>query len=173
MRRRLDAFLLAALLAAPAAAQHHGEGGPAAAHHPEASVTANGVTVSGAWVREAPLPGGASAAYFTVDAAAPDRLLSAASPAAARAALHGHEVDAAGVARMRPVGAVEVAPGAPVALEPGGLHLMLMGLAAPLAYGDDVPLTLVFERAGEVTLQAPVLHSGHGAAHGAEQGHTR
>lgn len=54
-------------------------------------------------------------------------------------------------------GAEAAAPGGAVALAPGGLHLMLLGLRQPLAEGATLPLTLVFETAGEVTLDLPVL----------------
>ena len=58
-----------------------------------------------------------------------------------------------------------------VAFEPGGLHVMLFDLAAPLVAGDVFPLTLVFEKAGEVTTQvqvsdgmaAPCMMRGHGS----------
>ena len=112
-----------------------------------------------------------SAAYMTLEIAgeAPDRLVGSSSPVAERAELHTHIMDG-GVARMRPVDAVEVAPGAPTVLAPGGLHIMLIGLRQKLAPGDSVPLTLVFEQAGAITIEAPVRAmagmSGHGS-HGA------
>lgn len=115
-----------------------------------------------------------SAAYMTLETAGeePDRLVASSSPVAEQAALHIHVMDG-GVARMRPVDAVEVAPGAPTVLAPGGLHIMLIGLRQKLAPGDSVPLTLVFEQAGEITIEAPVRgmagmsgHGGHGAMGG-------
>jgi periplasmic copper chaperone A len=117
-----------------------------------------------------------SAAYLTVinEGDAVDRLVAAASPAAERAALHTHLMEH-GVAKMRPVDAIEVAPGAPIVLQPGGLHVMLMGLKAPLAEGETLPLTLTFETAGSVELELPVLgmagmgqgqSRGHGEGHG-------
>jgi copper(I)-binding protein len=115
------------------------------------------IAVTGAFARAAAAPGGASAAYMTLNAASsPDRLVSAASPAAARVELHTHTLDAQGVARMMQVQAIEVAPGSPTELKPGGLHVMLMGLTAPLAEGQSIPLTLTFEKAGAVTLDVPV-----------------
>jgi copper(I)-binding protein len=57
---------------------------------------------------------------------------------------------------MHRLDAIPVAPGAPARLEPGGQHIMLMGLSAPLADGDTLELTLTFERAGEITLDVPV-----------------
>jgi hypothetical protein len=54
-----------------------------------------------------------------------------------------------------------------VALAPGGLHVMLIGLTRPLAAGERVPLTLRFERAGAVTVEAEVQAAGaRGAGHG-------
>ena len=115
-----------------------------------------------------------SAAYMTLETTGeqPDRLVASSSPVAQKAQPHRHVMDG-GVARMRPVDAVEVAPGAPTVLEPGGLHIMLIGLKQKLAAGDRVPLTLVFERAGEITIEAPVRgmaamsgHGGHGATGG-------
>ena len=67
----------------------------------------------------------------------------------------------------------QTAPGAPTVLAPGGLHIMLIGLKQKLAPGDSVPLTLVFEHAGEITIEAPVRgmaglsgHGGHGTMGG-------
>jgi copper(I)-binding protein len=113
-----------------------------------------------------------SAAYMVLETAGPepDRLVASSTPIAEQAQLHSHSMEG-GVARMRPVDAVEVAPGTPTVLGPGGLHIMLIGLRQKLAAGDTIPLTLVFEQAGEVTLEVPVRgmaamggHSGHGAA---------
>jgi copper(I)-binding protein len=55
---------------------------------------------------------------------------------------------------MRPLAdGVEIAPGETVTLKPGGLHIMLMKLTGPIKKGDAVPITLTFEKAGEITLQ--------------------
>ena len=60
--------------------------------------------------------------------------------------------------------AVEVAADAITAMKPGGLHIMLMGLAAPLVESESFPLTLTFERAGTLTLEVTVMTIG--ARHG-------
>jgi copper(I)-binding protein len=57
---------------------------------------------------------------------------------------------------MRPVEAIEVTPGAPIVLQPGGLHVMLIGLKAPLKEGERFPLTLTFERAGTIEVEVVV-----------------
>ncbi len=75
--------------------------------------------------------------------------------------------------RMRAVPAIDVAAGATVKFAPGGLHIMLQELKRPLKKGDRVPLTLVFQRAGEVRVELAVqdaaavasehdAHAGHG-----------
>jgi copper(I)-binding protein len=105
---------------------------------------------------------GTSAAYVTVrnDGAEPDRLLAARSPLAERTALHMSLVEG-GVMRMRPVDVLDIPPGETVAMAPGGaLHLMLEGLRQPLREGESAPLTLRFERAGEVELQARIVRPG-------------
>lgn len=87
---------------------------------------------------------------------AADRLVAASSPAAERAELHTHRLDGT-VMRMRQVEAVEIAAGETVSFEPGGLHIMLRGLTAPLREGDSFTLTLRFEASGATTVEVPVL----------------
>jgi copper(I)-binding protein len=69
-----------------------------------------------------------------------------------------------GVMRMRAVEAVEVPAHGQVALEPGGLHVMLIGLKAPLEEGGSFPLKLVFANAGEVEVVATIEDIAHGGA---------
>lgn len=56
--------------------------------------------------------------------------------------------------------ALDVLPGKPVTLAPSHMHLMLMGLSRKLNEGESFPLTLVFESAGEVAVEVPVLGPG-------------
>lgn len=59
-----------------------------------------------------------------------------------------------GVGRMLPVDDVEILPGQTVTLQPGGIHVMFMGLKGrPLVEGEKFPATLVFEKAGEVVVE--------------------
>lgn len=109
------------------------------------------------WARASIGQSKTGAAYLTLNngGEAIDRLLSVATPAAKHAGLHTHLMDA-GVMKMRPVEAIEVAPGAPTVLRPGGLHVMLMGLGAPLTEGASFPLRLTFEKAGTVEVEVRV-----------------
>ena len=61
-----------------------------------------------------------------------------------------------GMMQMVPVDEIPVPAGETVALEPGGYHIMLLDLAAPLEVGDTIEVTLTFETAGEMVLEAEV-----------------
>jgi copper(I)-binding protein len=77
-----------------------------------------------------------------------------------------HEMKMEGnVMRKREVSAVELPAGKAVELKPGGLHIMLMGLKAPLKEGDKFPLRLKFEKAGEVTVTVNVEAAGADHSH--------
>ena len=128
------------------------------------AATLGDIAISGAVARASIGSAPTSAAYMTIaTAGAVDRLVAAASPAAQAVELHA-SVQEGGVSKMRRVEAVPVAPDAPAELAPGGHHIMLIGLVAPLEDGTAVPLTLTFEKAGEVTLDVPVSRdvAGHG-----------
>ena len=161
MTRRALLFLTAALPGLPAAAraQH--------AHQPE--WRAGDLVISQAWSRAA-AQGGQGAGYLRIAnrGSAPDRLVAASSPAAGRMELHSMVRDG-DVMRMREVPAVEIPPGQTVEFRPGGLHLMFIRLGQPLRQGETVPVTLRFERAGEVQVDFAIQAAGaRGPAH---QGH--
>ena len=128
------------------------------------------VAIHDAWARASLGNAPNSAVYMTLETTGeqPDRLVASSTPVADKATLHSHVMDG-GIARMRPVEAIEVAPGAPTVLEPGGLHIMLIGLRQKLAAGDRVPLTLVFERAGEISVEAPVRAMADMSSHGSHR----
>ena len=118
--------------------------------------TLGDLTIEGAVARASIGNAPTSAIYMTIaTSGAPDRLIAAASPAAQAVELHT-SLDQVGVMKMQRIETIPVAPDAPAELAPGGRHVMLIGLAAPLEEGMTVPLTLTFERAGEVTLDVAV-----------------
>ncbi|MDZ7748418.1 MAG: copper chaperone PCu(A)C [Halofilum sp. (in: g-proteobacteria)] len=87
---------------------------------------------------------------------APDRLVAASTPVAARTQLH-RSVEVDGESRMvHQAEGVPVPAGATVRFAPHGYHVMLMGLERRLEAGDRVPLMLRFERAGRIELEVPV-----------------
>lgn len=171
------ALTAASLLAAQAhgtqAAAGHEAGTPAV-------VTAGDLEISAAWARAMLAGQKAGGAYMTLanKGAAADRLLGGASPAAGKVEVHTMEV-VNDVMTMRPVeGGLEVPAGGSVELKPGSFHIMFMEVATPFAEGSAVPVTLHFEKAGNVELSLPVRAAqggghGHGdkAAHGDDKGH--
>ncbi|MDN3567784.1 copper chaperone PCu(A)C [Paeniroseomonas aquatica] len=128
----------------------------AAAHDAEVGA----ISVTQPWSRAAGA-NGTGAGFLTIrnGGTAPDRLLSASSPAARKVELHTHVRDGE-VMRMRPVEGIALPPGETVTLRPGGLHVMLIGLTAALVQGGEVPLTLRFERAGEAQVMLHVMAAG-------------
>ena len=119
-------------------------------------------------------PNGAAYMTISVQGTEADRLIAAESEVARRVELHTHMMDG-DIMRMRPVAAIEVAPGEPTVLQPGGLHVMLMGLKSPLTEGQRFALTLVFERGGRVEVDVAVLgataiQGPEGMKHGHGQG---
>ena len=85
-----------------------------------------------------------------------DRLMTAESPAATVVQIHAH-VEEGGIMKMREVEAgIPIPAGGTHTLARGGDHVMLMGVTQELVDGATVPLTLVFEVAGEVVIEVPV-----------------
>jgi len=100
--------------------------------------------------------GGNSGAFFVVkNPGEADVLLSAASDVAEAVELHRTVMDG-DVMQMQMQENVPVPAGEDLAFEPGGLHVMLIGLRQDLDPGDSFSLTLAFEQAGEITLQVEV-----------------
>jgi periplasmic copper chaperone A len=65
-----------------------------------------------------------------------------------------------GVARMRELRTLEIAPGAKITFKPGDMHVMMIGLKQPLKEGQTFPLTLDFEKAGKVDVMVSVAKVG-------------
>lgn len=153
MLKTLCAAVLAAAIAVPALAQ-------------EARV--GDLVIEHAYARASAGPAKNGAAYLTVrnHGTAEDRLVAARTEAAAAAELHTH-VNHDGVMRMRPVeGGIPVPAGGEARLAPGGYHIMLMGLKAPLREGETIQIELTFEKAGSVTAGVEVegvAAGGHGS----------
>ena len=119
------------------------------------------IRIEGPWARAT--PGGArnGAAYLTIvnQGPADDRLVAISTPAAGTAALH-QTMEEQGVMKMLPVPALDLKAGATVAFEPGGYHIMLMNLKAPLKEGQTFPLALTFEKAGRIEVTVKVGKAG-------------
>jgi copper(I)-binding protein len=118
---------------------------------------ASGIKVENAYARASLGASTSSVVYMTLvnEAAAPDRLRSASTTHAASAELHLHRLNG-DVMSMAKVACLTIPAGGKVELAPGGLHIMLQGLKAPLKEGGKLPLRLRFDHAGEVSLEVPV-----------------
>ncbi|MBB3898155.1 copper chaperone PCu(A)C [Roseococcus suduntuyensis] len=154
-------ILLGALPLLPVAAQaHHHQGQVQPVQHQHGATSLGPLRVEAPWTRAA-LEGRQGAGFMTIrnTGTVADRLVSATSPVAGRVELHTHLRDG-DVMRMRPVEDIPVPAGGSATLQPGGLHLMFMGLNRTLVAGETVPVTLRFAAAGEVTVQLRVQAAG-------------
>ena len=140
-------IVLTLALAASAALGHSHEKGDIQVRHPWARATPPGATVA--------------AGYLEIrnNGKDADRLLSASTPAAKRVELHVTE-HSNHIAKMRQLRAFEVPGRERLALSPGGAHLMLVDIVQPLKKGERFPLTLRFERAGELEVEVEVQELG-------------
>ena len=113
--------------------------------------------VTQAWSRPTPPTASVGVVYFwiTNSGTQADRLLELSSPIAGKAEIHESR-NVQGAMQMRAVTYVNCPPGSTVKIEPGGLHVMLVGLTRPLVAGTVFALTLQFRDAGALTLQVPV-----------------
>jgi copper(I)-binding protein len=138
------------------------------------------VQVQDAWARATVGAQSATGAFMKLTAPQATRLVEVRSSAAGIVEVHEMKLDG-DVMRMRAMPALPLAAGQTVELKPGGYHVMLMDLKAPVKAGDTVPLTLVFEGAdGQRQTQdvkataralggapaAPAGGGGHGGGHG-------
>ena len=153
----------------------------AAAADATTAPVAGEVTFAGQWARTSPAMATAGAAYVTITSTIDDKLVTALVDPSIAATVEVHETVMAdmtsdtamssdtamgsdttmaggeGEMMMRPVAFIELPAGVAVELKPGGYHIMLLNLVEPLEVGTSFELTLVFEHAGQITIDVPVL----------------
>jgi hypothetical protein len=114
---------------------------------------AAGLKVDSAWARSSPPGATVAAVYLRIDntGGKADRLLAIKTDAAANAEVHRTTVEE-GIARMRKVSMLGVDANEVIALEPGGLHIMLFGLKKSLVAGKTITIELAFEVSGKQTI---------------------
>jgi hypothetical protein len=147
MRKLLVLLAIGALATAAVAC---GEGEDA-----ETGMDEDTVHVSDAWARSPMQDVGA--VYFLAHNGAEedDELIGVSTDAAARAEIH-ETVEQDGQMVMQPVEGVTIPANQDVSFEPGGYHIMLFELTEPLEVDTTIAITLEFELAGEVEIQALV-----------------
>ncbi len=124
----------------------------------------NSIQVTDAWARSSPAMTTMGAAYMNIEAAAGDTLIGVSVPAtiAERAEIHemvpaSSDMDSMDEAMvMQQIMSLELPAGEVVELKPGGYHVMLIGLAAPLEIGTNIDVTLDFETAADMTITVEV-----------------
>ncbi len=110
--------------------------------------------ISQPWTRATPATAQSAGGFLTITnkGTTPDRLISARSSVSDKVEVHEVRMEN-NVMKMRELDkGLEIAPGATVMLKPGGFHIMFMGLKAPIAKDSEIPLTLVFEKAGSIDI---------------------
>ncbi len=121
---------------------------------------ADNVSVQDPYVRLAP-PNAAATGAFMVIRNTGDKdvkVVKADNPVSKATELHTH-LNEGGVMKMRPVPAIEIKAKGEAALKPGGLHVMMIDLKAPLKEGDSVPITLTFDDGSSKQVDAKVLRA--------------
>jgi copper(I)-binding protein len=125
-----------------------------------ASAAENGISVRDPWARATAGQSKIGAAYLTLVNSGPaDRLVSASTPVAGSAELHATVQDG-DIMRMQKLDVIDLAPGATVVFKPNAMHMMLVGLGAPLKQGTSFPLTLTFASGAVISTDVPVLGPG-------------
>ena len=116
------------------------------------------VQIANAWARETVAGQTSTAAYLTVTnkGAADDRLVGVSLPEPAKASVHATE-SSGGISHMREISSgLAVPAGSTIDLKPGGTHVMITGLQAPLRRGETLKLRLRFAKSGEKPIDVRV-----------------
>ena len=137
------AFVLASAVPLAVVYAHGSEKGEIGIRHP--------------WSRATPPGANVAAGYMEIrnSGKTPDRLITAATPAAQRIKIH-RSVREGEILKMQEVEALDIPPRQRIELRPAGSHLMIIGLKKPFAKGERIPLTLRFEKAGELQVELEV-----------------
>jgi protein SCO1/2 len=118
------------------------------------------IQVENAWGRSLPEVVTSNDFYMVIRnrGTAPDKLVGGSSPACGMVMLYEGYTTPQGAMGMRPVqeGFIEVPPAGMVELKTGGLHIMCMHKKQDFTSGTHLPLTLKFERFGEITVQVSI-----------------
>ena len=175
-QRLVSPLFLAAAALCTGAVQAQTAAAPVAALPVVAAAIAAPVVADGAWARASVAGQKATGAFVRLTASTATRLVRAESAAAGVTEIHEMKMEG-DVMKMRAIAGLDLPAGKTVELKPGGYHIMLMDLKAPLVPGTPLPLTLVFQDAqgakSELVLQVPVSAKMPGqmpaAAHGMKQ----
>lgn len=129
-------------------------------------LAANPISIENAWARAVPPNMKNSAAFMLLKNTSDEAraAVSASSNVSDRTELHSHTNDN-GVMRMRQVERIDIPAGGSAVLEPGGYHVMLIGLRQPLAPGDEIAIELTFDDGSTERANVPVQKMAGGGHH--------
>lgn len=115
------------------------------------------ISIEDAWARPVPAAGSNGALFFRLVNAGneADQLVGGRSPLAGTIEVHKTTMEE-GVMKMEYIPGLEVPAKSEVLLKPGDYHVMLIDVSTTLASGDTFPITLIFEKSGEMTLDVEV-----------------
>jgi len=118
---------------------------------------AGDIQITKPWARASAGQAKAGAAFLAIanTGTDDDRLVAARADVSRKTELHTH-IKEGDLMKMRQVEAIDVPAGKTVALQPGGLHVMFMGLNAPMENGAEIEVTFTFETASPLTVTIPV-----------------
>ncbi|MFK7940686.1 MAG: copper chaperone PCu(A)C, partial [Roseovarius sp.] len=140
-----------------------------------AAFAGEGIEVHDAYARSSNPKAGAAFMMIHNHGETDDRLVGVSSDVAKLVHLHTHVEDENGVMKMMHVeDGFDLPAGGMVELKRGGNHVMFMGLADPFEQGETVPVTLIFENAGEVAVDVAIDHdrkAKHMDGHDHSEGH--
>lgn len=143
----------------------------AAMTDPATTATPSELAITDVWARQSPMGTTAGAIYLDITSPIDDQLLAASVSTEIAGDVQIHETVQAGepsmgsepdmggdggAMTMQEVDAIDLPAGTTVSLEPGGYHVMLLDLVAPLTIGQEIEVTLTFAEAGEVRVTAEV-----------------
>jgi copper(I)-binding protein len=164
VKRMTQLAVVSAVFALVACSEHHDHGDEAGHVHDSPSAVEqaatpsqvqDGITVQNAWVRPTVGEQDATGAYLTITSQEPIALVGVATPAAEIAEVHEMKMDG-DIMRMRMAERIEMKAGEPLELKPGGYHVMLMALTSPIEAGQEIELSLQFEKADGSKVEMPV-----------------
>lgn len=117
----------------------------------DAADTTTGIAISHGWARTAAAESLEAGGFMTIAnrESRPDRLLAARSPIATAIQIQGIKVVGTETRMRKFENGLGLPAGATIELRPHGYHLLFQGLRAPMVPGQNVPVTLTFEGAGE------------------------
>jgi periplasmic copper chaperone A len=119
-----------------------------------ASAATEGVEVREAWARPA-AQGGNGAAYFVIRSSEADEIVGVSSEVANAVEMH-ESIMSGDVMEMHHLESIPLEAGGEVRFEPGGLHIMLIGLKQDLKSGDEIEITLHFMNYEDLTVKVTV-----------------